>query len=67
MSECVLVYKDLEQHITSRGKHKCKALEVEKILSCSKDRRKARMSGTLWTHGESVRLVRVRCMSGPFM
>lgn len=33
MSKCVLVYKDLEQHVTSRGRHGCKALEVEKILS----------------------------------
>ena len=46
------MFKDLEQSIISRGKHKCKAFEGGEILSCSKNRKKARMSGILWSAGE---------------
>lgn len=54
MLKCVLVYKNGRQSTTSREKNKSKDLEIGKILACSRDRKKASMSGILYvrTWGE---------------
>lgn len=47
---CPGIYRSGEDHYEQK-ENKCKVLKVGKMLGCSRNRNKVRMSGTLWGHG----------------